>query len=98
MKTIIFAVALLAATPAFADHDNHRRDTLWAKCVGEYVQAHPHQCLETLHKGIAKQREVLNYLHSDPAEGEYRRRECWSNPRIINPVRCSNGFPPVYSD
>jgi hypothetical protein len=101
MKTAsaIFAIAVLAASPAFADHDSHsRRDTLWEKCVGEYVEAYPGQCLEILHKGIAKQREVLNYLNRDPVEDEYRRRECWSNPRITNPVRCSNGFPPVYSD
>jgi hypothetical protein len=98
MKTIVFAVALLAASPAFADHESHRRDTRWSDCRRDYVEAYDGQCLEAIHPGIREEREIRRYLRRDRFDAEARSRECWSNPRIINPVRCSNGFPPVYSD
>lgn len=98
MKTIAFAVALLAATPAFADHDTDRRMWVdrWQKCVNSYVEAYPGHCADVVDRAESKNRDRDNgghfRRHRDHRYSEQSTQQWCRN----NPAYCADGEPRSY--
>jgi hypothetical protein len=87
MKAAIFAVALLAASPALADHDTDRQRwvKLWKNCVASYVEAYPGHCANIVSRGEQNRlvREGGRHFHRqrDHRHTERATRQwCWNNP------------------
>lgn len=112
MKTIAFAVALLAASPALADHDTDRRMWVerWRRCANSYVEAYPGHCADVVARAERKRqaRDNGGHFRHQPnydwlADGLRRRRE---HDRFSaetrrqwcwnNPAYCADGEPRSY--
>jgi hypothetical protein len=108
MKAAIFAVALLATSPAFADHgtdmerwhtDRQRWIELFDNCLGQYVQAYDGQCSNYADKILRNERnrqarENGEHFrrHRDHRYTEQSRRQWCRN----NPAYCADGEPRHY--
>ena len=86
MKTILAALLILtAATPALADRES-RRDMSPArkvgKCLGDYREEYPGQCVDIVLKNSAGQQAIL--------EHKWRRIYC-ADPLARNEPECRRG-------
>lgn len=94
MKTVAFAIALMAATPAFADNDRRAWVDLWRNCAMGYVQAYPGHCANFASRAERNRNDIGTYFRR---ERNYRiteqaQRQWCRN----NPAYCADGEPRHY--